>query len=155
MAEREGQKKFCCVTTRGRNRSFWAFAAQRRRLTAGVFGLSVLDFGGGVLASSGLSAGGLPAMELAAAFGVLAVALVPASWLIAVPTAMAQADPGPQSSRSFPATGLGITMRAAHGSVVLPRDSPGGTCPRSPRAILQPVTNRSWVSLARGEGTRQ
>jgi hypothetical protein len=126
---RAAAKKFCCVTTRGRNFSFGG--SLRRRggtLTARTFCLGMLGFGCPVLASSGLPAGGLPAAQLAAAVGVLAVTLVPAAWQVLAATAFAQTDPRPRSSWPSPAAGLGITMRVAHGSVDLPRDSPGGTC---------------------------
>jgi len=90
VAQGQGQNNFCCVTTRGRNFRLGGRLRQRGgALTARVFGLGVLAFGRLVLASSGLSAGGLPAAQLPAAFGVLAVALVPASWQVQVPTAFA------------------------------------------------------------------
>jgi hypothetical protein len=142
---RDGAKNFCCVTTRGRN-----FRLRRRlwqrggALTAGTLGLGVLGFGRLVLASPGLPAGGLPAAQLAAAFGVLAVPLVPAAWQVLAATALTQADPGPRSSRPSLAAGLGITMRAAHGSVDLPGDSPGGTWERSPRALIS-TSDRSVI----------
>ncbi len=106
-------------------------------LTARTFGLGVLGFGRLVLASAGLPPGSLPAAQLTAAFGVLAVPLVPAPWQVLAATALAQADPRPWSSCPSPAAGLGITMRAAHGSLDLPRDSPGRTCYRSPRALIK------------------
>jgi len=137
VAQGMGQKNFCCVTTRGRNFRL------RRRLwqrggtpTAGTLGLGVLGFGRLILASPGLPPGGLPAAQLAAACGVLAITLVPAAWQVLAATALTQADPRPRSSRPSPAVGLGITMRAAHGSVDLPRDSPGRTLTRSPRALI-------------------
>ena len=138
VAQGEGQKKFCCVTTRGRN--FRLGGCLRHRggtLTARVFGLGVLGFDYAVLASSGLPPGGLPAAQLAATFGILAVALVPALWQILPATALAQADPRSRSSRPSPAAGLWITITVAHGSVDLPRDSPGGTYKRSPRAFIK------------------
>ena len=67
--------------------------------------------------------------------GVLAVTLVPTPWLVLAPAAFAQADPRPRSSRPGAAAVLWISMTAAHGSVALPRDSPGGTGDRSPRAL--------------------
>ena len=137
VAQGMGQKNFCCVTTRGRNfRLGWCLRQRGEALTARTFGLGVLGFGRLVLASSGLPPGSLPATQLAAAFGVLAVPLVPASWQVLAATAFAQADPRSRSSRPSPAAGLGITMRVAHGSVDLPRDSPGRMCQRSPRALI-------------------
>jgi hypothetical protein len=137
VAQGMGQKNVCCVTTRGRNIRIGECLWQRSStLTAHTFGLGVLGFGRLVLASSGLPPSRLPAAQLAAAFGVLAVPLVPASWQVAVPTTFAQANPEPRSSRPSPAGGRGIRMRGAHGSVTLPRDSPGRMCKRSPRALI-------------------
>lgn len=65
VAQGEGQKKFCCVTTRGRNFRFGGRLRQRGRtlsaLPARLFSLSVLGFGVRVLASPRLPPGGLPA----------------------------------------------------------------------------------------------
>ncbi len=164
-AQGEGQKTFCCVTTRGRNLKLRGCLWQRGgALTARMLGLGVLGFGRLVLASSGLPSGSLPAAQLAAAFRVLAVALVPAPWQVLSATAFAQADSRPRSSWPSPAARLGLTMRAAHGSVDLPRDSPGGTCSRSPRALIttsnQTIVRQSNCTLVKepdreGNGLRK
>ena len=100
VAQGVRQKNFCCVTTRRRNfgRLWWL----RRRggtLTARTLGLGVLGFDGIVLAPLGLPLGRLPAPDQPQAFGVLAVTLVPTPRLVLAPTALAQADPRPRSSR--------------------------------------------------------
>jgi len=144
VAQNEGQKNCCCVTTRRHNLRVLRWLRRRLgTLTARPLRLGLLDFGGRVLTSSGLAACGLPAAHLPSAFGVLAVALVPSPWQVGVATAFAQAQTRSQATRPFPVAIRWITMRAAHGSVVLPRDSPGGTCPRSPRALLQTGTSRT------------
>jgi hypothetical protein len=124
------------VTTRRRN--FGVLECLRRRwgaLTARTLRLGVLGSGRIVLASSRLPPRRLPAPDLPQAFGILAVTLVPTLRLVLVPAAFAQAEPCPWSSRTGTAAALWINMLAAHGSVDLPRDSPGGTCYRSPRAL--------------------
>ncbi len=138
VAHGSRQQNFCCVTTRRRN--LGVLRCLRRRgatLTARTLILSVLGFARSVLASSRLPPRRLPATHLPPAFGVLAVTLVPTPRLVLVPTAFAQADPRPRSSRTGTAAALWITMTAAHGSVDLPRDSPGGTRYRSPRALIE------------------
>ena len=138
VAHGSWQNNFCCVTTRRRNfgllRCWWR---REGALTARTLRRGVLGFGRSVVASSRLPPRRLPAADLPLAFGVLAVTLVPTPRLVLVPTAFAQADPRPRSSRAGTAAALWITMTAAHGSVDLPRDSPGGTRSRSPRAFIE------------------
>jgi hypothetical protein len=62
-------------------------------LAARAFGLGVACFGLSGLAMSGLPPRRLPAPDLALTIGVLAVALIPASWLVRSATPFAQADP--------------------------------------------------------------
>ena len=104
---KESKKNFCCVTTRRRNlgvlrclgRGFGSLAAH-------ALSLRVLRFGCGIQAASGLPLRRLPAAELPQAFKVLAVTLVPTPWLVLAPTALAQAHPGPRSSRTGRAAAL-------------------------------------------------
>jgi hypothetical protein len=116
-------KNFCCVTTRRCNlgifRGLWSRGGAA---AARLLGLGVLGFNGFVLAPPGLSLGRLPAPHQEQALGVLAVALVPALWGVHAATALAKAE---SRSRSPTATAVRLMMRAAHGRVVLPRDSPG------------------------------
>ncbi len=136
VAQGSRQQNFCCVTTRCRNLGVLRCLRQRGgTLTARPLRRGVLDFGRIVLASSRLPPRRLPAADQPPAFGVLAVTLVPTPRLVLVPTALAQTDPRPRSSRTGTAAALWINMTAAHGSVDLPRDSPGGTRYRSPRAL--------------------
>ena len=138
VAHGSWQNNFCCVTTRRRNfgllRCWWR---REGALTARTLRRGVLGFGRSVVASSRLPPRRLPAADLPLAFGVLAVTLVPTPRLVLVPTAFAQADPRPRSSRTGTAAAGWSTMMAAHGSVDLPRDSPGGTRSRSPRAFIE------------------
>src|SRR4029077_19138477 len=71
-------------------------------------------FDGIVLTPLGLPLRRLPAADLPQTFRVLAVTLVPTPWLVPAPTALAQAHPSPQSSRTGRA--LGSKMARFHGS---------------------------------------
>jgi hypothetical protein len=154
VAQRSRQQNCCCVTTRRRNVGVLRCLRRRRgALTARTLGLGVLRFGGIVLAASRLPPRRLPAADQPSAFRILAVTLVPAPRLILAATAFAQAEARPRSSRTGTASVLWTTMTAAHGSVDLPRDSPGGTRYRSPRAF--PKTGQPPVTLPCRAGTRQ
>jgi hypothetical protein len=109
-------KKICCVTTR-RRRS-WLLSGLGRGfgpLAARAFGLGVAGFGFGGLAMSGLPLGRQPTPDLALAFGVLAVALIPASRQVLAAAPFAQADPGAWSPPSGGRTVLGFIVKGAHG----------------------------------------
>ena len=143
---RDRQKKICCVTTRRRNlRVVCCLRRSSGTLTAPTLRRGVLGFDGIVLAPPGLPLRRLPAADLAQALGILAVTLVPTPRLVLVPAAFAQTEPRPRSSRTGTAAALWINMTAAHGSVDLPRDSPGRTRYRSPRALIK--TGKQTVSL--------
>lgn len=116
-------------------------------LTAHTLRLGMLGFGLGVQASPGLPPRRLPAADVSQAFAVLAVTLVPTPRLILAAAAFAQADPCARSSPTSTAAMAGINMMAAHGSVNLPRDSPGGTRFRSPRALSKPRTRPLFANL--------
>jgi hypothetical protein len=98
---RGGKKSFCCVTTRCRNlgtlttlgRGLGALAARALRL-----GMPCLDLGR--LAVFGLSPRRLPAADLAAAFRVLTIALIPSPGQVPTPAPFAQALPQARSPRS-------------------------------------------------------
>ena len=109
-------KKFCCVTTR--RRRFWLLSGLGRGfgpLAARAFGLGMAGFGSGGLAMSGLPLGRQPAPDLALAFRVLAVALIPASRQVLAAAPFAQADPGAWSPPSGGRTVLGFIVKGAHG----------------------------------------
>ena len=138
-----GEKRFCCVTTRRRN--LWVFNGLGRSfdsLTALAFGPCVLAFGLGVLAMFGLPPRRLPLADLAETFRLLAVALVPAPRLVLPSAASAQAHPRPRAASTGTTTALWLIVAGAHGSQYLPRDSPGRTCYRSSRALVQIVALR-------------
>jgi hypothetical protein len=146
VAQGGRENNFCCVTTRRCNLRILRGLWQRwGTLTARTLILGVLGFGGLALASSRLPPRRLPTTEQTPAFGVLAVTLVPTLRLVLAPAAFAQADPRPRSSRTGTAAAFWINMTAAHGSVDLPRDSPGGTRYRSPRALIK--TGKQTASL--------
>jgi hypothetical protein len=122
---KESIKNFCCVTTRRRN--FWVIRGLRHRwgaLTARTLRRGVLGFGCVVLAASGLPSRRLPATDQPPTFGVLTVTLVPTPWLVLVPTAFAQADSCPRSSRTGTAATFWTNMTATHGSSD-PKGQPG------------------------------
>ena len=133
VAAARRQKNSCCVTTRRRNfRILWCLRRRYGTLPARALGLGVLDFGGIVLTSSGLPPRRLPASDQAQAFGVLAVTLVGAPWLVLASTALAQ------DRAAAVVVGSGGLAYDEDGprERILPRDSPGGTRYRSPRALI-------------------
>ena len=118
-------------------------------LTARTLSLGVLGFDGIVRTPLRLAPGRLPAADLPQAFGILAVTLVPTPRLVLSPTAFAQAQPRPRSSvGSLDYHDGGPRERS------LPRDSPGRTRQRSPRALLNSACRRSLPNILRGR-TRQ
>jgi hypothetical protein len=136
---KESKKNFCCVTTRRRNlrvrlclrRGFGALAAH-------ALSFRVLSFDAGIATASSLSLRRLPAADLPLAVRILAITLVPTAWLVLSSAAFAQTDPGARSSWPGTARALWFKVAGAHGSThYLPRDSPGGTCHRSSRALVQ------------------
>ena len=119
VAHGSRQNNFCCVTTcRCNCGGLRCLRRTADALTAHTLCLSVLGFGGVVLAASGLPPRRLPATDQPPAFAVLAVTLVPTPRLVRAATAFAQADPRPRSSRTGTAAVLGITMTTAHGSAI-------------------------------------
>lgn len=102
-----GEKKFCCVTTPRRMLPFLTDLGRRfGTLAARAFGLGVAGFGLRGVTMPGLPPRRLPAPKRALAFGVLAVALIPASRHVPAATPFAQADPRPGSARSGGTAGL-------------------------------------------------
>ena len=78
------------MTTRRRNCEwFWCLRRRGGALTARPLGLGVLGFYGFILTPFGLPLGRLPALDLAQAFRVLAVALVPTLRQVLLATAFA------------------------------------------------------------------
>jgi hypothetical protein len=153
---RELKKNFCCVTTR--RRIFGVLRCLGRgagALAAHALRLCLPRFGGGIQATAGLSLGRLPAAYLPLAVRILAVPLVPTPRLVLPSAAFAQADTWPRASRSGTARGLWFIVVAAHGSRYLPRDSPGRTCNRSSRALIQNRQLDQRASLPSSERTRQ
>ncbi len=116
---KESKKNFCCVTTRCRicgvlrrlGRGAGALAAQALRLR-------LPRFGGGILATAGLSLGRLPAAYLPLTVRLLAVTLVPTPWLVLPSATFAQTDPCTRSSRSGTARALWFIVVGAHGSAI-------------------------------------
>jgi hypothetical protein len=97
-----------------------------------MLSLGVLDFGRFILPPPGLPLRRLPATNLAQAFRILAVALIPAPRPVLLSTPLAQANPRPRSA----AATIWLIMTLAHGSR-FPKGQPGGTCYRSPRALFK------------------
>ena len=110
---------FCCVTTRGRNfRVLNGLGRGLGAVTALLLSLGMLGFDAGVLATFGLAASRLPALDLLLAFRILAVALVPRPRLIRASAPFAQADPRPRPARSSGTMGRWLTVASAHGRLV-------------------------------------
>jgi hypothetical protein len=111
----ESKKNLCCVTTRCCNFRSLGCLGRRGLRTPRTFHCGMLGFGSIVQTPFGLSPCCLPAAHLPKAFGVLAVALVPASWLVLAFAAFAQTDPRPRSPWTGMAAVAGINMMATHG----------------------------------------
>ena len=135
IAERK-RKKIICVTTRGRNFGvFNGLGHNFSLLTAHLLCLSALGSDMGILAPFGLASRRLPAMDLPQALRLLAVALGPAPWLVLGLASLAQAASRARSACSGGTIVLSRTLAGAHGRCLLPRESPGGMCHHSPRAL--------------------
>ena len=104
-------------------------------VTALLFGLGMLGFDAVVSTAFSLAASILPAADLPQAFRVLAVALVPASWLVLAPASFAKASPRTRSPRSGQTAVSVSTVEGAHGSCNSQGKSSGRMLPHSPRAL--------------------
>jgi hypothetical protein len=154
------------VTTRGLN-----FGVVNG-LGRGLVTLPTLLFGLGMLCPDALiptafslTASRHPASDLPQAFRVLAVALVPASWLVLAAASFAKASPRTRSPRSGQTAVSVSTVEGAHGSCNSQGKSSGRMLPHSPRALpkleqdayppvyrpLENKTERQTVSSARRE----
>jgi hypothetical protein len=138
LADRiKGEKKFsCCVTMRGRN--FGAFNDLGRSfglLPALFLRLGMLCSDAFVPATLSLTASRLPAADVPQAFRILAVALVPASWLILASASFAKASPWARSPRSGQTAVSVSTVEAAHGSGNSQGKARGECWSHSPRAL--------------------
>jgi len=133
---KRGERKiFCCVTTRGRNFGILNGLGRDFGLPpALLLGLGMLGFDAGILTTFRLAASRLPAADLPQAFRVLAVALVPASWLVPAFASFAQADSRARSPRSGQTAVSVITVEGAHGSGNSQGKARGECWSHSPRA---------------------
>jgi hypothetical protein len=132
----EAKKKFIYVTTRGRNFGvFNGLGHNFSLLTALLLCLRTLSSDIGIPATFGLAPRRLPATNLPQALRLLAVALNAAPWLVLTPTSLAQAASRARSACSGGTIVLSRTLAGAHGRCLLPRESPGGMCHHSPRAL--------------------
>ena len=148
VTQRMRPKNGCCVTTRRRN--LLVLGRLRRRygtLPARPLRLGVLGFDGLVQAPSSLPPRRLPAAELPAAFGVLAVTLVGTPGLVVLATAFAQAEPRPRSSRPGTAAALWSTMSVPHGSVLSQGTARGERTIVLRGRLSKPASSRSLASL--------
>lgn len=153
---RESKKNFCCVTTRRCNLGrLGCLGRHFGLLTARALRLRVLSFDLGGHATLGLPPCRLPTTNLPPAYGILAVPLIPTLRLVLASAPFPQADPQPGPSRPGTVAALWFIVAGAHGSVVLPRDSPGRMRQRSPRALIKTRTRPSLASLRPHQGTRQ
>ena len=124
--KREGQKRFCCVTTRRRKFRFLNILGHGLGLlTARFLCLGMLGFGGVGLAALGLSPRCLPAVDLSHAFGVLTVALVPTSRVVLATALFVDAGSLARAARSGFETAFFFNVVVAHGRFDLPRERPG------------------------------
>ncbi len=122
-----GKKRSCRVTTLRRNSwSLNRLGCGLGPLAARPLRLGMAGFDISVLAMFGLSPRRLPAVDLAPAFRLLAVALVPRPRLIPAPAPFAEADPGTRPARPGRRAAPCLTVRSAHGRCHLPREARGG-----------------------------
>jgi hypothetical protein len=124
-ADRTGEEKksFCYVTTRRRN--LWMFNGLGRGLdpqAALALCLGVPGFGVGLLAMFRLPPCRLPTADLPPAFRILAVALVPAPWLVLAPASLPKAGPRTRSAHSGRKAVFFLNVKGAHGRSNLPRE---------------------------------
>jgi hypothetical protein len=132
----EAKKSFICVTTRGHNfGDFNGLGHDIGSFTALLLSLGVLGFDTVILATFGLAPCRLPATNLTQALRLLAVALNAAPWFVLTPASLAQAASRARSACSGGTIVLSRTLAGAHGRCLLPRESPGGMCHHSPRAL--------------------
>ena len=133
---KEGEKNFCCVTTRGRK--LWVLNGLGRHLgslASLLLGPSVLSSDPSVLSAFGLPPSCLPATNFTLAFWILAVALIPAARHVLAPTPLAQATPPAESAHSGQAAVFWRNVKVAHGSCNSQGKSSGRMCLHSPRAL--------------------
>jgi hypothetical protein len=160
------KKNSCCATTRGRNCRFLDGLGHDFGLPpALLFGLGMLFLDVAVPTAFSLAASILPAADFRHAFRVLAVALVPASWLVLASASLAKASPRARSPCSGQTPVSVSTVEGAHGSGNSHGKARGECRFHSPRALLKleedaypPVyrllenkTGRQTVSSARRE----
>jgi len=122
----EEKKSFCCVTTR--RRKFRSLIRLRRGLgllTALSLRFGVLGLGVGTLAPFRLPLRRQPAADFSQAFRILAVALVPTPRLVLALATFVQAGPRAGAALAGLGTVLSFNVVVAHGSIALPRESPG------------------------------
>ena len=123
---REGKKRFCCVTTRGRKFRFLNIVGHGLGLLAARFlCLGMLGFGAGGLATFSLSPRRQPAVDLSPAFQVLAVALVPTCRVVLATALFVDAGSLARAARSGFETAFFFNVVVAHGRFDLPRESSG------------------------------
>jgi hypothetical protein len=143
------------VTTRGRNvRVRHGFGRDFGSLPALLLGLGLLGFDAGVLTTFGLAASRLPAADLTQAFGVLAIALVPAPRQVLASASFAQADPRTRSPGSGQTAVALRTVKDAHGSGNSQGKSSGRMRERSLRALSSSKPTLACQSIV-FSGTRQ
>ena len=157
LAGRKGEEKksVSCVTTRGgKLRGFLGLTLGFGALAALPLGLSVLGSDLGILASRRLPPRGLPAADLATAFRLLTIALIPGPRFVLAPTPFAQADPRACAARSSRTGGFPLNLGIAHGRLVSHGKGPGRMCYHPPRAYRK-RTRRLLSSLKSSGRTRQ
>ena len=133
-----GEKNFCCVTKRRANyRVLNGLGCNFGLPLALLLGLGMPDFDVGILTTIRLAAGGLSAADLSQAFLVLAVALVPAPWLVLASASFAQANPRTRSPGSGQTAVSLRNVECAHGSCDFPGKARGECWSHSPRALLK------------------
>jgi hypothetical protein len=121
-----------------RGRNFGVFNGLGRglgALTALLFGLGMPGSDMVIPTTFSLAASRLPTSDFPQAFRVLAVALVPASWLVLAPASFAKASSRTRSPRSGQRAVSVSIVEGAHRSCNSQGKSSGRMLPHSPRAL--------------------
>ncbi len=153
---REGEKSFCRVTTRRRKFRFLNILGHGfGLLTARFLCLGMLGFGGVGLATFSLSPRRQPAVDFPQAFGVLTVALVPASRVVLATALFVDAGSLARTAYSGSGTAFFFNVVVAHGRFDLPRERPGENVPALSLGAIKTRTKRLLTSLRCSPRPRQ
>ena len=145
---REGEKRFCCVTTRRRKFRFLNILGHGLGLlTARFLCQGMLGFGGADFAAFSLSPRRQPAVDLSQAFRVLTVALVPTSRAVLATALFVEAGSLARAARSGFGSAFFFNVVVAHGRFGLPREARGECANILPGRYPNPNKTLAYQSI--------